>query len=233
MLKRCWSIINSLAIVTLLASACQSTSQDVPYRAWQPIFRSLLNLQPGQPDPTAFLETALQDRNRQWGERTPLLGALLGLVLPDNPTTAALDARLRYEATQTLAVDLLQSVALEQPLLLVLDDIHWMDEAGKDLMLAVGRITAGMTCTLCLLERSSRDASPERNRQCCRARLHGAARRTRRPDPEPDALRVPGAGHQGDGFYPACARPPWPPHQRQPLRASSGFPGRQVGLRPC
>ncbi len=148
----------------LLASACQSTSQDVPYRAWQPIFRSLLNLQPGQPDPAAFLETALQDRNRQWGERTPLLGALLGLALPDNPTTAALDARLRYEATQTLAVDLLQSVALEQPLLLVLDDIHWMDEAGKDLMLAVGRITAGMTCTLCLLERSSSEASPELTR---------------------------------------------------------------------
>lgn len=145
----------------LLASACQSTSQDVAYRAWQPIFRSLLNLQPDQPNPAAFLETTLQDRNRQWGERTPLLGALLGLALPDNPTTAALDARLRYEATQTLAVDLLQSCALEQPLLLVLDDIHWMDEAGKDLMLAVGRITAGMTCTLCLLERSSGEASPE------------------------------------------------------------------------
>ena len=145
----------------LLASACQSTSQEVAYRAWQPIFRNLLNLKPGLPDPAAFLETALQDRNRQWGERTPLLGALLGLALPDNPTTAALDARLRHEATQTLAVDILQSCALEQPLLLILDDIHWMDEAGKDLLLAVGRITAGMTCTLFLIERSGGETCAE------------------------------------------------------------------------
>ncbi len=138
----------------LLASACQSTSQDVAYQAWQPVFRSLLNLTTSLPDPAAFLQTALQDRNRAWGERTPLLGALLGLTIPDNPTTAALDARLRYEATQTLAVDLLQSYALEQPLLLILDDVHWMDEAGKDLMLGVGRVTVRMTCTLILIERS-------------------------------------------------------------------------------
>ncbi len=145
----------------LLASACQSTSQNESYHAWRPIFRRLFNVPDELLVPAAFLETALLDRNPQWVARLPLLGTLLGLSLPDNPITAALDAHLRYQATQTLAVDLLQSYALEQPLLLVLDDIHWMDEAGKDLLLAVGRVTAGMTCTLLLLERSGGEAEAD------------------------------------------------------------------------
>lgn len=62
----------------------------------------------------------------------PLLGAVLGVEFVNNGSTATLPAAERGELTRGVIVDLLRSV--RTPTLLVLDDIHWADEASLDVL---------------------------------------------------------------------------------------------------
>jgi adenylate cyclase len=133
----------------VVSGSCQSTSQDISYHAWRQIFRTLFFLvdDDNQEDPQArdachlaVVETALYDLNPAWLIRLPLLGDLLRLPIDDNETTAAFDPHLRREALLTLAIDLIQSWARTQPLLLLIEDAHWLDEASRELTIALARV---------------------------------------------------------------------------------------------
>ncbi len=91
--------------------------------------------------------------NPAWSLRLPLLRDLLALPIPDNATTAAFDAKLRYEALISLVVDLVQSYAQRQPLLLIFEDIHWMDEASQGVVLALARMVQSAPLLLLLVQR--------------------------------------------------------------------------------
>ncbi len=64
----------------------------------------------------------------------PLLGDLLGLEIPDSPQTAALDGKGRQEALFKLLADLLKRLAAQQPLLILVEDCQWVDEASLALI---------------------------------------------------------------------------------------------------
>jgi class 3 adenylate cyclase/tetratricopeptide (TPR) repeat protein len=134
-LQRFWRVVTG---------TCQSTSQDIPYHPWRQIFRSLFILM-GDADESeaaqhiAQVAAIVEELNPAWLPRLPLLADLLRLPIPDNTITAAFDPRLRQEALFTLVIDLLQSWAKTQPLLLLIEDSHWLDEASRELTLAVGR----------------------------------------------------------------------------------------------
>ena len=141
---------------------CQSITRHLAYSAWRPVFCALLGLSgqaaAGEADSTqashiATLEAALDQLNPEWRVRLPLLGDLLDLPIPDNPTTAAFDPRLRQQALHTLAVDLILACARNQPLILLLEDTHWMDEASLGLTLALSRVVAQAPVLLMLVQR--------------------------------------------------------------------------------
>jgi predicted ATPase/class 3 adenylate cyclase len=142
---------------------CQSISQDIAYYPWRQAFGALLGLGDEQaegPGPEAVearqmaqLEAALREVSPGWLLRLPLLGDLLDLPIPDNEITAAFDPRLRQEALFALAVEIVQTWAREQPLLLLIEDVHWMDEASLGLALALGRTVASAPVLLALVHR--------------------------------------------------------------------------------
>jgi tetratricopeptide (TPR) repeat protein len=148
--------------LSVVAGACQSISQNIAYAPWRQIFEALLNL--GEQRPTAQtpadpheqatrLEAQIARLNPDWLLRLPLLGDLLGLPIPDNATTAAFDPRLRQEALFALVIDMLHTWAHEQPMLLLLEDVHWMDEASRDLTLALSRVISSLPVLLTLVHR--------------------------------------------------------------------------------
>lgn len=157
---------------------CQSTSQNVAYYPWRQIFRALLgladetvttekeavlNADPSSNRQIRQIETVVQSLNPDWLLRLPLLGDLLGLAIPDNPTTAAFEPQLRQEALFTLAVEMIQTWAKERPLLLLLEDAHWLDEASWGLTLALGRaITNSARVLLALVHRPSSPGDEEK-----------------------------------------------------------------------
>src|SRR6185503_18603100 len=74
----------------------------------------------------------------------PLLGTVLGLSLPENDFTRPLQPKDRKTQLETMLVKCLESAALEAAedgggLLLVLEDLHWIDQVSFDLLELIGR----------------------------------------------------------------------------------------------
>ncbi len=141
----------------------QGTCQGTTYYPWLQIFRSLFGL-PDEPlaaedlaswsmRQVARVETAVKKTNPAWLSRFALVGDLVGLPIPDNEITATFDPKLRQEALFALAVEIVQAWALTQPLLLLLEDVHWMDEASHRLTLYVSRSIANVPVLLILVHR--------------------------------------------------------------------------------
>jgi len=103
-----------------------------PYLAWRPIWRSLL-LHPGPRPPTpADVEAVVADGSAD--DRTPLLGAVLGISMPDNAFTASLTPAQRADATRVILLECLRRCCAKGPVTVVIDDAHWLDELSQGLL---------------------------------------------------------------------------------------------------
>jgi class 3 adenylate cyclase/tetratricopeptide (TPR) repeat protein len=145
----------------VVTAACQSTAQNTAYFAAGQLVRGLLALPPAlagdgpdtRQEQVRRLEHTLHAQDPKWLLRLPLLGDVLDLPIPDNPTTGAFDARMRQEALAALVVDIARRAAQERPLLLVVEDSHWLDEASRALVLSLARIVATAPVLLLLVQR--------------------------------------------------------------------------------
>ncbi len=135
----------------------ESTNQQVSYYPWRQLIRKMFGL----PEPistsisvqVASVEKLIVEINPDWSILTPLLDDLLGLSIPDNPTTAAYDVQSRHKALATLLGGVLAQQAQEQPLVLVFDDVQWMDERSKELTLAICRSLVDTPIMVILVQR--------------------------------------------------------------------------------
>lgn len=148
--------------VQVAVGSCQSTDRGVAYGSVGAIARQLLGLagqETHSPDQQiAHLRGLLTELNPDWLVRLPLLGDLLRLPIPDNATTATFTPQLRQEALIALALEIVQARARQRPLLLFVEDLHWIDEASAQLVLALARIIGESQILLLLAHRS---LSPE------------------------------------------------------------------------
>lgn len=121
--------------VRLAVAACQSITRGSAYYPWRQLFRSLLDLgQKDEQEAMARLTATVEAEHPQWALRLPLLGDLLALPIPDNPTMAALDAGMRQKSLFSLVVEMIQMWAGQAPLMLAIENAHWMDEASRSLV---------------------------------------------------------------------------------------------------
>ncbi|HQY91069.1 tetratricopeptide repeat protein, partial [Caldilinea sp.] len=141
---------------SVLYGACQSTGQQ-PYAVLREPLAVLLGLNELRAAPAGqqieHVHATLAAIEPAWLVRLPLLGELLGLPIDDNATTAAFDPRLRREALGNLVVNLFQHFAQQHPHFLLLEDIHWLDEADQVIVLALCRALADLPLLICLLHR--------------------------------------------------------------------------------
>src|SRR5215207_7710692 len=125
---------------------CQSFGTSTSYLVWQNIWRGFFDL-----DPAWSMAAQVESLERQLSKidlsllpRLPLLGAVLNLQIPDNELTGSFDAKLRKESLESLLVDCLRKQARAMPLLLVLEDCHWLDPLSHDLLEVIGRAIADL-----------------------------------------------------------------------------------------
>ncbi|MBN1660016.1 MAG: tetratricopeptide repeat protein, partial [Anaerolineae bacterium] len=140
--------------------ACQSITQGTAYTPWQQLFAALLALPAGAPAAVQVerMSRALLAVNPAWQPRLPLLAGLLGLPMTDTPETANLEPRLRQQALFALVAEVMQAWGRRQPLLLVLEDVHWLDEVSAELVVASARALAGVPALLLVVQRPAVDA---------------------------------------------------------------------------
>ena len=126
--------------------ACQSSGTNTAYLVWQPIWRAFFDLDPEMPQrkQIRLLEGELEDRVPERVDSLPLLGLVLDLSLPDNEFTRALDPKDRKSALEILLEDCLKSAAGETPLLIVLEDLHWIDSLSHDLLETLARVSENL-----------------------------------------------------------------------------------------
>ena len=71
--------------------------------------------------------------------RAPLLALPLQIPIPDNDLTRTLDPQLRDQLLKSLLVACVRAEARRGPLLIVLDDCHWIDPLSRELLELIGR----------------------------------------------------------------------------------------------
>ena len=104
----------------------EATSRTAAYRPWRAIVEGLLEAR----DAAAVADALGADD----APFAPLLEAIVPLGLGDNEATMALAGQVRARRTRELCVRLLARAAARSPLLVVLEDAHWADEASWDLL---------------------------------------------------------------------------------------------------
>ena len=140
--------------------AAQSTGTRSPYLIWQPIWRALFDVDPGAPlrRQLRALEGMVDDWAPERAEATPLLGPLLGLTLPENDFTQSLTPKDRQSTLHALLRDCLVAIAREAQadsgsILIVLEDVHWLDAASATLFSDLVPTIAGLPVLLLLAYR--------------------------------------------------------------------------------
>ncbi len=134
---------------------CQSYGTNASYLVWQSIWWGFFELDPGATldDHIAVLERQLRRINPQLVGRLPLLGTVLNLQIPDNDLTRSFDPKLRKTSLEALLVDCLSAQARQQPVLLVMEDCHWLDELSHDLLEVMARASVNLPVMIVMVYR--------------------------------------------------------------------------------
>ncbi len=134
---------------------CQSFGTNTSYFVWREIWRRLFHLE--DDDPVARqrerLVATLAAIDVALAGRAPLLASLVGVDIPDNPMTAGLDAKVRKASLEDLLAVVLRARSAREPLVLVLEDCHWIDALSRDLLEVIGRSTAALPVLIVLAYR--------------------------------------------------------------------------------
>lgn len=135
--------------------ACQSSGTNTPYLVWRPIWQAFFDLDPEMPQrkQMRLLEGELDDRVPERVDSLPLLSLVLDLPLPENEFTQSLEPKDRKSALESLLEDCLKSAAAETPLLIVLEDLHWIDALSHDLLETLVRVSENLSICFVLAYR--------------------------------------------------------------------------------
>lgn len=134
---------------------CVSHGISTSYLVWRTIWRSFFDLDPTltPAEQHAQLHTQLARLDAALLPRLPLLGTVLNLELPDNDLTERFEPKLRKTALETLLTDCLRARAQHTPLLIVLEDLHWIDPLSDDLLFTLGRVIADLPVLILIAHR--------------------------------------------------------------------------------
>lgn len=142
----------------LYGGECESFGMNSSYLVWQPIWRGIFSIDSTWTPARQIyvLHTQLRELNPTFEARTPLLGAVLHLAIPDNSFTHALDPKLRKTLLEEFLVNCLRLKAHKRPLLILLDACHWLDPLSYELLeaiaLAIADLPVFVVCTYRLQE---------------------------------------------------------------------------------
>ena len=134
---------------------CLSHGVNTSYLVWRSLLHDALNLQGHQSleEQIAVVEAALSHIAPGLERRAPLLGLALNVAIPENDLTRSMEARLRKESLEDLVVTFLRALAQRQPLLLALEDCHWIDPLSADLLETVAHDLSGEAILILVMYR--------------------------------------------------------------------------------
>lgn len=131
-------------IATVVGTA-DAVEQTTPYHAWRQIFADVLDLAtaPENADEARAWLLARLDGIGAVGAGggtidaralAPLLSAVLPFAIPDTTETELMSGQSRAETTRELLAGILRARALRGPLVILIEDAHWLDSVSWSLL---------------------------------------------------------------------------------------------------
>lgn len=149
------STLASLQGFKVYRGTCVSHGQTARYLVWQEIWRTFFDLTDSSP--TELWASRLRDQLASMGPqlvaRLGLLSPLINTHLPESEVTRTLDAKMRSRSLRSLVLECLRHRTQTTPLLLVLEDCHWIDPLSMELLEFVGRNLADIPAAVLLTYR--------------------------------------------------------------------------------
>jgi hypothetical protein len=141
----------------VLAGAGDSTDQTTAYLAWRRVFQDLLQRSDlvlraaagqssllGSAEPVHSRSGKTTIRLGDFARLVPLLEDMLGLDTLDNNETALLRGQPRADALARLLSDLLLEAAKSAPIVVVMEDMHWLDPTSLGFFANLGASRAAL-----------------------------------------------------------------------------------------
>jgi class 3 adenylate cyclase len=147
-----------------ITGRCVSYGQGLAYRLVIDILRTLMGVSVGSNEPevhAALLEIVRKMFDDQMMEIYPYLGHLLSLKLEGEAAERANITDPQALQTQYLLVmeRLLLAITRQNPLILVLEDLHWADASSAELFIKLLPLVSRAPILLCLVTRPEREAT--------------------------------------------------------------------------
>jgi len=124
--------------------ACQSDGIHTPYLSWKSIWQAFFDVDPDMSERrlVRWLEGEIEDRAPSRVDAMPLLNVVLDLNIPENDFTQNLEPKIRQSALHALLEDCLKAQAKDEPTLIVIEDLHWIDALSHDLLEGLAKALA-------------------------------------------------------------------------------------------
>jgi class 3 adenylate cyclase len=118
--------------IRALQGAGDEIERGTAFYAWQPVVTELLELE-DSPNPGSHIEQRWA-RRPDWLLRSPLLNAVIPLDIPETRLTEGVHGEARAEATRRLLLELMEDAASRAPMIIAMEDVHWLDESSSALL---------------------------------------------------------------------------------------------------
>ena len=122
------NLSRSITAITHLGTG-DAIERATPYHAWRGIFAGVFQLT-GAATADEVREAVARQLTEEQARLAPLLEPVLGVEVEDNELTAQMSGVVRADNTQQFLVSLLREQALAAPLVLILEDCHWIDSSS-------------------------------------------------------------------------------------------------------
>ena len=133
-LRRAARAAADMGMRSLWASG-ERVHRNTPYQPWRSLLEQLFDL--SRDLDSGARREGLREKLAAWpsvAQLAPLLAPFIELTVDATPLTENLEGVTRAERTSEAVTGVVRRLASEQPVLLVLDDAHWVDSATWDLL---------------------------------------------------------------------------------------------------
>ena len=120
--------------VRVLSAAADAVENATSYYAWRSMFTDLLEVTAQTMVDPHSLEVPCDPELRRM---RPLLSSIVPVGIPDNELTGAMDGSVRAENTKLLLASILRHTTAQAPVLVVVEDAHWLDSNSWALLLEI------------------------------------------------------------------------------------------------
>jgi class 3 adenylate cyclase/predicted ATPase len=136
---------------------CESFGESTAFLPWRGLLCSLLRVQPEEPK--ALRETRIGEIASRLSsglqEVAGTLGDVLGFPVEETTVAKSLDPQRRLQRLMDVIAQVIRNKAQEQPLLLVLEDMHWADAVSSELLDNAAAHIEDVPVFLCFTQRST------------------------------------------------------------------------------